>query len=214
MECGNVFIKKIYDISAVNGSKIAFFYIENNEIVETITYNKLLSEIEFYSKYFKFLNISDRVCILYLQAGVDFLPILFGCIEAKLKPIIRTIGRAVSKDKIINQIAELKKEMPFINLIITNCKFQDFDVICDKCKINFIDLCNSNITLNFNNIRKDIDGDIILLTSGSTKVSKGVQISIEELEDNFKFCQSLWNINDNDVCLNWMPHSHIGVVQK
>lgn len=209
MECGNVFIKKIYDMSVVNGNKTAFSYIEDNKIVETITYNKLLSEIDFYSKYFTSLEISDRVCILYLQAGVDFLPILFGCIEAKLKPIIRTIGKTVSKDKIINQIVELKNEMPFINLIITNCKFQDFDVICDKCNINFIDLCNNNIKLKFNNIRKDINGDIILLTSGSTKVSKGVQISIEELEENVKFCQSLWDINDNDVCLNWMPHSHI-----
>ena len=209
MERENVFIKKICEMSVLKRNKIAFSYIENNEVVETITYNKLLSEINFYSKYFKSLDLSNRVCILYLQAGVDFLSILLGCIEAKLKPIIRTIGQSVSKDKIINQIVELKNEMPFINLVITNCEFQDFDIICDKCKINFIDLKSKNINLSFNNISKDIDGDIILLTSGSTKVSKGVQISIEELEENVKFCQSLWNINDSDICMNWMPHSHI-----
>ena len=190
-------------------NKIAFSYIENNKVIETITYNKILNDIDIYSKYFKSLNLADRVCILYLQAGVDFLPILFGCIEANLKPIIRTIGQSVSKDKVINQIEELKNEMPFINLIITNCEFEDFNIICDKCKINFIDLKNKDINLNFNNISKDIDGDIILLTSGSTKVSKGVQISIKELEENVKFCQSLWDINENDICMNWMPHSHI-----
>lgn len=209
MKRENVFIKKISEMSALKRSKIAFSYIENNQVVETITYNKLLSEIDFYSNYFKSLNLSDKVCILYLQAGVDFLPILFGCIEAKLKPIIRTIGQSVAKEKLVSQIKELKNEMPFINMIITNCEFQGFDMICDKFKINLIDLKNKNINLNFNNISKDIDGDIILLTSGSTKVSKGVQISIEELEENVKFCQSLWNINDSDICMNWMPHSHI-----
>ena len=134
---------------------------------------------------------------------------MFGCIEANLKPIIRTIGQSVSKDKVINQIEELKNEMPFINLIITNSEFEDFNIICDKCKIKFIDLKNKDINLNFNNISKDIDGDIILLTSGSTKVSKGVQISFKELEENVKFCQSLLDINENDICMNWMPHSHI-----
>ena len=115
-----------------------------------------------------------------------------------MKPIIRTIGQSVAKEKLISQIKELKNEMPFINMIITNCEFQEFDMICDKFKINFIDLKNKNINLNFNNISKDIDGDIILLTSGSTKVSKGVQISIEEIEENVKFCQYLWNINDSE----------------
>lgn len=209
MERENIFIKKILDMPISKRNKIAFSYIENNKVIETITYNKILNDIDIYSKYFKSLNLADRVCILYLQAGVDFLPILFGCIEANLKPIIRTIGQSVSKDKVINQIEELKNEMPFINLIITNCEFEDFNIICDKCKINFIDLKNKDINLNFNNISKDIDGDIILLTSGSTKVSKGVQISIKELEENVKFCQSLWDINENDICMNWMPHSHI-----
>ena len=209
MEHENIFIKKILDMPISKRNKIAFSYIENNKVIETITYNKILNDIDIYSKYFKSLNLADRVCILYLQAGVDFLPILFGCIEANLKPIIRTIGQSVSKDKIINQIEELKNEMPFINLIITNCEFEDFNIICNKCKINFIDLKNKDINLNFNNISKDIDGDIILLTSGSTKVSKGVQISIKELEENVKFCQSLWDINENDICMNWMPHSHI-----
>lgn len=209
MECENIFIKKILDMPMSKRNKIAFSYIENNKVIETITYNKILNDIDIYSKYFESLNLTDRVCILYLQAGVDFLPILFGCIEANLKPIIRTIGQSVSKDKIINQIEELKNEMPFINLIITNCEFEDFNIICNKCKINFIDLKNKDINLNFNNISKDIDGDIILLTSGSTKVSKGVQISIKELEENVKFCQSLWDINENDICMNWMPHSHI-----
>lgn len=209
MERENIFIKKILDMPISKRNKIAFSYIENNKVIETITYNKILNDIDIYSKYFKSLNLADRVCILYLQAGVDFLPILFGCIEANLKPIIRTIGQSVSKDKVINQIEELKNEMPFINLIITNCEFEDFNIICDKCKINFIDLKNKDINLNFNNISKDIDGDIILLTSGSTKVSKGVQISINELEENVKFCQSLWDINENDICMNWMPHSHI-----
>jgi len=209
MERENIFIKKILDMPISKRNKTAFSYIENNKVIETITYNKILNDIDIYSKYFKSLNLADRVCILYLQAGVDFLPILFGCIEANLKPIIRTIGQSVSKDKVINQIEELKNEMPFINLIITNCEFEDFNIICDKCKINFIDLKNKDINLNFNNISKDIDGDIILLTSGSTKVSKGVQISIKELEENVKFCQSLWDINENDICMNWMPHSHI-----
>ena len=209
MERENIFIKKILDMPISKRNKIAFSYIENNKVIETITYNKILNDIDIYSKYFKSLNLADRVCILYLQAGVDFLPILFGCIEANLKPIIRTIGQSVSKDKVINQIEELKNEMPFINLIITNCEFEDFNIICNKCKINFIDLKNKDINLNFNNISKDIDGDIILLTSGSTKVSKGVQISIKELKENVKFCQSLWDINENDICMNWMPHSHI-----
>ena len=209
MERENIFIKKILDMPISKRNKIAFSYIENNKIIETITYNKILNDIDIYSKYFKSLNLVDRVCILYLQAGVDFLSILFGCIEANLKPIIRTIGQSVSKDKVINQIEELKNEMPFINLIITNCEFEDFNIICNKCKINFIDLKNKDVNLNFNNISKDIDGDIILLTSGSTKVSKGVQISIKELEENVKFCQSLWDINENDICMNWMPHSHI-----
>lgn len=209
MERENIFIKKILDMPISKRNKIAFSYIENNKVIETITYNKILNDIDIYSKHLKSLNLADRVCILYLQAGVDFLPILFGCIEANLKPIIRTIGQSVSKDKVINQIEELKNEMPFIDLIITNCEFEDFNIICDKCKINFIDLKNKDINLNFNNISKDIDGDIILLTSGSTKVSKGVQISIKKLEENVKFCQSLWGINENDICMNWMPHSHI-----
>ena len=52
MERENIFIKKILDMPISKRNKIAFSYIENNKVIETITYNKILNDIDIYSKYF------------------------------------------------------------------------------------------------------------------------------------------------------------------
>lgn len=51
MERENIFIKKILDMPISKRNKIAFSYIENNKVIETITYNKILNDIDIYSKY-------------------------------------------------------------------------------------------------------------------------------------------------------------------
>lgn len=207
----NVFINKILDnIEKGKGDKISFSYIENKTIINQITYSELYESIVKYENYFKSLNLKNKVCILYLKASVYFIPILFGCIEAGIKPIIKTIGESVSKNKLFDQLNELKNGMEFIDTIITNYNYPQFDNYCLNLKLNYINLENMKSSVIFNNKKsKKIDGDIILLTSGSTKASKGVMIELKQLESNVQLCQNLWKINENDVCLNWMPHSHI-----
>jgi len=207
----NVFMNKILgNIENGKGEKIAFSYIENKTIIEKITYLELYESMIKYRDYFKSLNLENRVCVLYLKASVYFIPILFGCIEAGIKPIIKTIGESVSKYKLFDKLNELKNSMKFIDTVITNYNYPSFDNYCLNLKLNYVDLENMKSSVIFNDKKSiKIDGDIILLTSGSTKASKGVMIELKQLESNVQLCQKLWKINENDVCLNWMPHSHI-----
>ena len=137
----NVFMNKILgNIENGKGEKIAFSYIENKTIIEKITYLELYESMIKYRDYFKSLNLENRVCVLYLKASVYFIPILFGCIEAGIKPIIKTIGESVSKYKLFDKLNELKNSMKFIDTVITNYNYPSFDNYCLNLKLNYVDL--------------------------------------------------------------------------
>ena len=206
----NIFVEKIKEsLDRCNGNKIAFRYIENSNIVSEISYFELLNKINLYEIYFNSLNLNNKIYVLYMSANVEFIPVLFGCINAGIIPIIRTIGESVSKDKLFNQLDELKKEMNFIDGVITNYNYPELSDYCVNNNLNYIDLENKNSNILYINPNVELDADIILLTSGSTKTSKGVKLTLEQLLSNVLLCKNLWNINENDICLNWMPHSHI-----
>lgn len=204
----NIFIKKIKKYS-LNEDKIAYHYIEEMKVIDTITYKDMYSKYLYYLEYFNNLELTNKFSILYMTAGVNFMPILLACIDAGIKPILKTIGESVSNEKLFGQLIEIKKEMPGVGNIITNYNYPNLKEKAELLEFNYIDLENDKSYINYRKDNFEINGDIILLTSGSTKFSKGVIISISQLLENTIFCKNLWNINEDDICLDWMPHSHI-----
>ena len=75
--------------------------------------------------------------------------------------------------------------------------------------LNYINITKNYSNLKYNISESNIKEELIILTSGSTKSSKGVLINLRGLELNVKECINFWNITNEDICLNWMPHSHI-----
>jgi len=202
----NIFLNKIKEKSS---DKTAFTLLDNGIIKQTISYKELYNSYLEYKILFEKINIENKLCVLYLQTCVDFTSILLALIDTGFKPIIKTIGPSVVKDKVYSQLKELKNEMKDISSVVTNYDYQGLKELSKGLNLNYIDLENKNISINNKDEYYNVNGDIILLTSGSTKFSKGVLINLHQLEENVKFCKNLWDINENDICLDWMPHSHI-----
>ena len=203
----NIFIKRIKN--KYLNDKDAFIYLEKQEIKNKITYKELYEKYLYYKEYFKKLKIENKLCILYMTASIDFIPVLFSLIDTNYKPIIKTIGGSVSSEKLFGQLFELKNEIPNISSVITNYNYPEFSLYCKKLNLNYINLEEMTCMINNKDNAFSINADIVLLTSGSTKASKGVMITTKQLKKNVIFCKNLWSINSNDICLDWMPHSHI-----
>lgn len=202
----NIFVDKIKKYSS---KKTAFALLECGETIKTINYEELYNSYLEYKTLFESVKMENKLCILYLQACVDFVAILMALIDTDFKPVLKTIGPSVAKDKIYSQLKEIKTEFKNISTIITNYNYEGLEDMALSLNLNYIDLENKSVYINNNDRYCHVNGDIILLTSGTTKFSKGVLITISQLEKNVSFCRDLWNIDDEDVCLDWMPHSHI-----
>jgi len=205
----NVFIEKIRKYKDITPNKIAFSYLERSLIKYSITYKEVYNKYIEYMKYLKKLKLENKLYVLYLSAGVDFVPILFSCIENNIKVIIKTIGETVSSEKLIYQLTELKNDIKDIEGILTNFDYNSFEEKCIDMNLNYINIAKNYNNIKYNTTKSNIKEELIILTSGSTKSSKGVLIDSRGLELNVKECINFWNITDKDICLNWMPHSHI-----
>jgi len=205
----NVFIEKIRKFKDITPNKIAFSYLECGLIKDSITYKEVYNKYIKYTRYLKKLKLENKLYVLYLSAGVDFVPILFSCIENNIKVIIKTIGETVSSEKLIYQLTELKSDIKDIEGIITNFDYNSFEEKCIDMNLNYINITKKYNNIKYNPTKSNIKEELIILTSGSTKSSKGVLIDSRGLELNVKECINFWNITDKDICLNWMPHSHI-----
>ena len=205
----NVFIEKIRKFKDITPNKIAFSYLERGLIKDSITYKEVYNKYVEYTEYLKKLKLENKLYVLYLSAGVDFVPILFSCIKNNIKVVIKTIGETVSSEKLIYQLTELKSDIKDIEGIITNFDYNSFEEKCIDMNLNYINITKKYNNIKYNPTKSNIKEELIILTSGSTKSSKGVLIDSRGLELNVKECINFWNITDKDICLNWMPHSHI-----
>jgi len=205
----NVFIEKIRKFKDITPNKIAFSYLERGLIKDSITYKEVYNKYVEYTEYLKKLKLENKLYVLYLSAGVDFVPILFSCIKNNIKVVIKTIGETVSSEKLIYQLTELKNDIKDIEGILTNFDYNSFEEKCINMNLNYINITKNYNNIKYNTTKSNIKEELIILTSGSTKSSKGVLIDSRGLELNVKECINFWNITDKDICLNWMPHSHI-----
>lgn len=205
----NIFISRIKEKSLTNGDKNALIFLSQKKIVDTYTYKMLDEKIDYYTNYFLGLNLAKRVCIMYLTAGCDSIAIIFGAISAGITPIIRTIGQSITMDKLSYQLEEIINEIPEVTVLITNFDYEGLEEKAKLGKLHYVytERKNNNSVENYSG--KSIDADLILLTSGSTKFSKGVKIDIDKLLMNVLYCDTLWNVDEKSKCLTWMPHSHI-----
>ena len=202
----NIFVDRIKEYSS---EKLAFTLLDNGIVSKTISYEELYDSYLEYKTLFENIKIENKLCVLYLKSCVDFVSILMALIDTDFKPILKTIGPSVAKEKVYSQLKEIKNEMKDISTVITNYNYDGLKDMSSSLSLNYIDLENKEVKINNNDDYYHVNGDIILLTSGSTKFSKGVLITVEQLEKNVLFCRNLWDINDKDICLDWMPHSHI-----
>lgn len=206
----NVFLDKIRLYSKIyNKDESSFYYLEKGIIVNKMSYLELYNYITLYGSKFKNLNLCNKLCLLYLPAGVEAIGLIFACLSAGIIPIIRTIGEDVTYEKLSYHISEIKKEIPEIFALITNYEHKNLNNICNKNLIEYININHIDKLKKFNPTKKNINADIVLLTSGSTKFSKGIKITLDQLYKNALYCKKIWCVDKNSRCLTWMPHSHI-----
>ncbi len=207
----NVLIDKLQEhIINKTCAEFAIFELDKNKIKDKISYTKFYNEVKNRGEKFKRIGLNKRCCLLYLPAGVDSVVTIYACFYAGIVPIIKTIGESVGQEKIVNQFHETINDFSFIGAVITNFGEAYLEQICEERSIAYIN------TKKLDEIPKLVikelsfdDADMIMLTSGSTKASKGIKLTFEQLEQNIIYCKNIWNITNKSIGLTWMPHSHI-----
>lgn len=205
----NVLIDKLkYNIDNNLCSEYALIELNEKKIIDKITYVDFYKEVESLGEKFSNLNLENKLCVLYLPATINSIVVIYACFYAGIIPIIKTIANNIPKEKFFYQFHELNSEIKEISAIITNYDFEGLEEETLKDSKTFINInCMNNIKP-LKKEAKKIDADVIQLTSGTTKISKGVKITFEKLYDNLMYHIDVWGMDKNSSHLTWMPFSH------
>ncbi len=153
------------------------------------------------------INSGDKVAILssnmpnwgicyfaVVSAGMVAVPILPDFTGAELDMIIthsKSKGLLVS-DKLFSKLS--KPTIEKLNIVI---RTKNLSVISQKC--------SDEVT---HTSPKPEDLAVIIYTSGTTSKPKGVMLSHRALVNQVDVCNSLFHMNQDDVCLSVLPLSH------
>lgn len=159
---------------------------------ETLSYGEFASRVKIYSNNLRSPGFEDApIAGIVGKNSIDYIALVFALWGKGITPVL--FNTRWTKDEI-----ERTAKHYSVKRVIKS----------ENSEISIIDF---NLTEN-SGIKESPSEDtaVIIFTSGSTGVPKAVEITFENLYNNFKKVQSLADINEKDTWLASLPFYHIG----
>lgn len=195
--------------------------IQYGGIVDSFTYKELLEESKIVACNLKNYGVKEGTfVVIQVERIKDFIKVFWGCElagaiavplglpqnleyridEAATKKLIRVCemldnAYLVCGNKERSGILNLDEDLNVSRILLSHDLFVESNMKFTKASINENDLA------------------MILFTSGSTGVPKGVQLSHRNIIKRSQSTCERYRFNDKEVSLNWMPLDHVcGIV--
>ncbi|PSB08434.1 polyketide synthase, partial [Pleurocapsa sp. CCALA 161] len=163
------------------------------------------------------LNLGDKV-ILQINHAQDFIPAFWGCILGGFVPVPISIAPTYTQQN--NTVQKLHNAWQMLEqpVILTNIELAA--QICSLSKLLHLDnwqvetvegLKDNQPDLQIHQSQPD-DLAVLLLTSGSTGMPKGVMLSHRNLLSMSRGTVQMNGFDSSSVTLNWMPLDHVGAI--
>jgi len=214
-----VTLSQILEQAAQQGTGIVYHHLDNTSHWQS--YGQLLIEAESILTGLRQqgLQSQDKV-ILQFQNQQYFLASLWACWLGGFVPVPLDVARVYSQDRsntklfqvcqlcqpaLIITESQLRNAMGkarALRRITINCEIHDTPVVTVE------DLLSYKPDASFHHSQLD-DLALLLFTSGSTGVPKGVMLSARNLLASAYGMATANHLNQQDITLNWMPLEHV-----
>ena len=192
--------------------KIAFRFIENGLVVDSISYGDLLTQADQLAALLQSDFCAGERVILLFQPGIDFIRAFFACTRAGLIPV--PLSPSLGRHGFAS-IGPILEDCEAAAVLGPKTLWKRQEAKCAasiKHKLTWIDWeqLQSDATA-YGAPRKPADQEGIAFlqyTSGSTGNPKGVIVSHTCLEHNLQQIIKNCAITEDTTMLSWMPHFH------
>ena len=163
------------------------------------------------------LKPQDKV-IFQIDQGQDFIPAFWGCVLGGFVPV--PISIAPTYEQVNSAVKKLHNTWQMLEkpIILTSTglavSIRSLPTLLniENLQIETVDnLRNNQPDLNIYQSKPD-DLALLLLTSGSTGMPKGVMLSHCNLLSATGGLAQINKVSSQDIALNWMPLDHVGVI--
>ncbi len=159
---------------------------------ETLSFNEFASRVKNYSDNLNSLGLENAATVgVAGKNSIDYIAVVFALWERGITPVL--FNSRWTKEEIV-LTAKHYSIRQFINVENSEISLIDFDFSGNGKAYN----------------APNGDTAVIIFTSGSTGLPKGVEITFDNLFNNFSKVKSLAKINENDSWIASLPFYHIG----
>jgi acyl-CoA synthetase (AMP-forming)/AMP-acid ligase II len=212
----NNWIKLLENYATNSPTQIAYSFLDDSaEEKSLLTYEQLSLRAKTISGFLQYNQAKGERVIILLPNDLTYLESFFGCLYAGAIAVTCCLPtRKKHLERILNILRDSQAKFiiatkDLIN-VINDLWLQDADLL-NIAKPCLIDI--STIAENWANNWKEPEislNDLAFLqyTSSSTGAPKAVMVSHGNLLHNCEMMKKGWELNQNDVCVSWLPFFH------